>query len=90
MFLWSFAVYSRGRRKSLVKHSACSGRISLKRNPKDSHKDFEYGILGVADFWDENHYPCSRDVPWNVSTFKNHPAIMQRRILQFYPAIMQH
>jgi hypothetical protein len=41
-------------------------------------------IYGVADFRDENdfayiQYPC-RDVPWNVSTPKNHTPIQQRRI----------
>jgi hypothetical protein len=39
--------------------------------------------MGVADFRDENdfayiQYPC-RDVPWNVSTPKNHTPIQQRQ-----------
>jgi hypothetical protein len=39
-------------------------------------------LIGVADFRDENNfayiqYPC-RDVPWNVSTPKNHTPIQQR------------
>jgi hypothetical protein len=43
-----------------------------------------YEISGVADFRDENdfayiQYPC-RDVPWNVSTPKNHTPIQQRQI----------
>jgi hypothetical protein len=44
--------------------------------------------LGVADFRDENdfayiQYPC-RDVPWNVSTPKNHTPIQQRHLLVCY------
>lgn len=44
---------------------------------------FIYKIYGVADFWDEKNFayvqnPC-RDVPWNVSTIKEQPALMQRQ-----------
>ncbi|MEA5616677.1 hypothetical protein VB711_02315, partial [Cronbergia sp. UHCC 0137] len=41
--------------------------------------------MGVADFRDENNFayiqnPC-RDVPWNVSTPKNHTLIQQRQTM---------
>jgi hypothetical protein len=42
--------------------------------------------LGVADFRDENNFAyvqdSCRDVPWNVSTSKNHTPIQQRHNLK--------
>ncbi|MEY3223461.1 MAG: hypothetical protein RLZZ203_2317 [Cyanobacteriota bacterium] len=54
-------------------------RVLMPPNPQFwGNKDF-----GVADFRDENdfayiQYLC-RDVPWNVSTPKNHTPIQQRQ-----------
>jgi hypothetical protein len=57
--------------------SVCIRDVLNNKNMKNhSTKTF-----GVADFGDENNIayiqtPC-RDVPWNVSTHKKHPAFMQ-------------
>jgi hypothetical protein len=49
----------------------------------ETHTLHQKSKNGVADFRDENNFAyvqdSCRDVPWNVSTSKNHTPIQQRR-----------